>query len=111
MQKDKFGRNFLRGGESCPNDIRCFRCGEIPYTQGNPYGVTIFEYSRADDPTRVSGFALCSPCTITMFEWLHPDMATNPTYIAAKDQAVAAIPAFIERWNSEAPEGHRIDGG
>lgn len=109
MMEDQFGRKFLRGDEGCPNDVLCFRCEKVAYKQGNPYGVIILDFVRADHPLRRSGFALCEPCSIAMWEWFHPKLASDPGYIAKKDQSIAGLRECIDHWNAEAPEGHRTD--
>jgi hypothetical protein len=116
MKNDRWGRPHMDGTEECPNDARCFRCGKIPYKQGNPYGAYVIEFYRADHartmgPGWRSVVAMCSPCAIAMFEWLHPDMANDPAYIAKKDQAMAAIPKFRDMWNASAPDANHMCGG
>lgn len=102
MQTDNWGRQFLTGQEQGPTDLRCLKCNRTPYLVGNPYGTTVFEFSRADAPHDISAFALCDECAIGLWEHLTPEIATNPAYIAKKDQHMAAIPQFREHWNSEA---------
>lgn len=112
MKTDQFGRMWLDHTEECPNEIRCFRCGEIPYKQGNPYGACLIDITRSDRAALhvpPSTLALCSPCAIAWFEWMHPGMAADPAYIAAKDQATAGIPEAIRIWNECADVEHRTD--
>jgi hypothetical protein len=104
MQTDKWGRQFLDGEEDGPADLRCIKCNQVCYQQGNPFGTTVFEFSRGDDPNGISAFAFCDPCAVKFWEWVTPMLTTNPAYIAARDQHMAAIPEFIKRWNALAPE-------
>lgn len=108
MQTDDFGRPFLDGSEDGPNDLRCLKCGNIPYLQGNPFGTCIFEFSRGDAPDLHSAFALCDPCVLEFWEWTSPMLTTHPGYIAKKDQHAAAIPDFKREWNRRAPDDEQV---
>ncbi len=110
MQRDSYNRPWIRGDEPGPADLICFRCGEVPYTQGSPWGATVIEETRAADIHRSGAFALCSPCAIAMHEWLHPEMATSPRYLAAKDQHMASLPDQIRAWNDQCMRAALVEG-
>lgn len=102
MRLDRFGRPFIDGTERSPNDMVCLKCRATPYKQGNPYGVHVFEFQRADQPHNVCAYVLCDTCSIAMWEFLSPELLDMPGYTALKDQHMAAIPEFIEHWNTKA---------
>lgn len=107
-QTDEWGRTYLDGSEEGPSDLVCLRCGMVPFRNGNPFGTTLFEFSRGDTPGHLGCFALCGPCAIAFWEWATPTLTLEPRYIAQKDQHAAAIPDFVALWNSRAPEWEQI---
>lgn len=110
MKQDKYGRWFMDGTEDKPGDLKCLRCGRVPYTSGNPYGTYIFTFTRGDKPGAQAGFAVCDPCAVDLWEYLTPGLTDNPGYIAAKDQHQAAVPDYRKQWNERACEHEQIEG-
>jgi hypothetical protein len=109
MKRDQYGRAFLTGDENGPNDLTCMKCDNVAYTQGNPFGVHVFEFTRGDMPGHASAFALCGPCAISLWEFLSPELAATPGYLARKDQHDASVSAARMKWNERACEHEQLE--